>query len=79
MIVCDLCGQAQKCWKRQIEDNEYDICTDCWNVLAEKLKGKGAPVKKRDVILLPSPPTGEPADPKPTVPPEGPPKIWARC
>jgi hypothetical protein len=78
MIVCDLCGQAKECSKRQIEDKEYDICSDCWNALAEKLKGKGTLVKKRDLVLLPSMQLLEPAEPKPTGPPQGPPKIWAR-
>lgn len=76
MIVCDLCCQPKDCAKRQIEDKEYDICSDCWNALAEKVKGKGTPVKKRDVVLLPAMPTTEPAEPKPAVPPQGPPKIW---
>ena len=41
MILCDLCGQAKECAPRQIEAKEYDICADCWNPLAEKLKVKG--------------------------------------
>jgi hypothetical protein len=78
MIVCDLCGEPKECSKRQIEEKEYDICSDCWNGLTEKLKGKGAPVKKRDGVLLPSTSSPEPTEPKRTGPPQGPPKIWAR-
>ena len=77
MIVCDLCQQSKECSKRQIEGKEYDICSECWNGLTEKLKGKGTPVRKRDVVLLPSTPPSEPAEPKPPSPPQGPPKIWA--
>jgi hypothetical protein len=79
MIVCDLCQQSKECSKRQIEHKVYDICLECWTALTEKLKGKGAPVRKRDVVLLPSTPPSEPAEPKPPSPPQGPPKIWARC
>jgi ribosome-binding protein aMBF1 (putative translation factor) len=79
MIVCDLCGQSNECSKRQIDDKEYDICPDCWNALTEKLKGKGTPVRKRDVVLLPSTPPSNPAEPEPASPPQSPPKIWARC
>jgi len=62
MILCDLCGQAKKCLKKKIDGKEYDICSDCWTPLAEKLKGKGR------VTMEPEPP------PKPV--PGEPPKIW---
>lgn len=78
MIVCDLCNQVKECSKRQIEDKVYDICSECWNALTEKLKGKGTPLEKGNVVLLPSTPASEPATPNPTSPPQGPPKIWAR-
>jgi hypothetical protein len=41
MIVCDLCGEKRECLPRCIEDKEYDVCSECWNALARKLKGKG--------------------------------------
>src|SRR5262249_51700015 len=47
---CDLCGQAKKCLKKKIDGKEYDICSDCWTPLAEKLKGKGR------VTMEPEPP-----------------------
>jgi len=48
MILCDLCGQAKDCSQKEIESKEYDICADCWNPLAEKLKGKGRLKRKRN-------------------------------
>lgn len=75
MILCDLCGQAKECTPRQIEGKEYDICADCWNPLAEKLKGKGRGKKQRETVFLP-PLKQEPESP-PTEPGPGePPKIW---
>ena len=41
MIVCDLCGETTECLPKSIEGKEYDICSECWNELARKLKGKG--------------------------------------
>lgn len=76
MIICDLCGQAKECTGREIEGKEYDICSDCWNLLAEKLKGKGRVRKQRDTVFLPTPTIKEPEhEQKPQ--PGGPPKIWA--
>jgi hypothetical protein len=75
MILCDLRGQAKDCAPKAIEGKEYNICSDCWNPLAEKLKGKGRVEKERETVFLP-PLTKEP-DPlaaKPT--PGTPPKIW---
>jgi ribosome-binding protein aMBF1 (putative translation factor) len=74
MTICDLCGQSKDCSKKQIEGKEYDICGDCWNPLAEKLKGKGRVTKEREMVLLP--PLGkEPEQPAKPMPPN-PPKIW---
>lgn len=77
MILCDLCGEANQCLKRQIDGKEYDICGKCWNPLAEKLKGKGRVKKERETVFLP-PLTQEP-EPKELKPlPGQPPKIWGR-
>jgi len=75
MIPCDLCGQPKECWQREIEGMEYKMCSDCWNPLAEKLKGKGRTKKERETVFLP-PLTPEPKreDLKPV--PGEPPKIW---
>jgi hypothetical protein len=54
MIICDLCGEAKDCLQREIEGEEYDICSKCWNPFAQKLKGKGR-VKNRETVFLPPP------------------------
>ena len=76
MMICDLCGQQKDCQHREIEEREYDICAQCWNPIAVKLKGKGRPKKDRETVFLPAPPIKEPErkeqDPKPGEPP----KIW---
>ena len=75
MILCDLCGQAKKCRQREIEGAEYDICSDCWKPLAEKLKGKGRVKRERETVFLP--PLIKEPEPKETKPsPKEPPKIW---
>ena len=75
MIVCDLCEETKECFERQIEGKKYDICADCWEPLAMKLKGKGRVSKEREIVLLPGPsPQTEPTEPKPL--PGHPPKIW---
>jgi len=33
---------------------KYDICSGCWNPLAQKLKGKGR-AKDREIVFLPAP------------------------
>ena len=75
MILCDLCGQAKECSWKEIEGKEYDICADCWNPLAEKLKGKGRVRKKqRENVFLP-PLQKEPEAPESKPLPGEPPKI----
>lgn len=79
MILCDLCGQAKACSPKQIEGKEYDICSECWNPLAAKLKGKGRVRKKlREAVFLP-PAVREDGPKEPEPPPGGPPKIIARA
>jgi hypothetical protein len=34
-------GEKRECLPRCMEDKEYDVCSECWNALARKLKGKG--------------------------------------
>jgi len=77
MILCDLCGQTKECLQKEIDRKEYDICFDCWNPLAEKLKGKGRGQKSREIVLLPPPRiVTESEDDKPKPMPGEPPKIW---
>ena len=40
MIICDLCGEAKDCLQKEIAGKEYDICPECWNPLAQKLRGE---------------------------------------
>jgi hypothetical protein len=75
MIICDLCGQTKECQQKEIEGKEYDICAECWNPLAEKLKGKGRTKKEREIVLLPTV-TPEPRHEEPKPVPGEPPKIW---
>ena len=75
MIICDLCSEAKECTPRQIEGKEYDICADCWQPLAGKLKGKGRIKKAREMVFLP-PPRKEPELPETKPVPGEPPKIW---
>ena len=54
MIICDLCGQARDCLQKEIDSKEYDICSECWNPLGQKLRGKGR-VKSRETVILAAP------------------------
>jgi hypothetical protein len=76
MILCDLCGQARECEQKEIERKVYDICAECWNPLAERLKDKGRLSKQRETVFLPHLPK-EPEHPPKHAPSE-PPKIWGR-
>jgi hypothetical protein len=73
MIMCDLCCQPKECSPKEIEGREYDICSQCWKPLAEKLTGKGRVKRKREHVFLP-PLTPEPERPE-SKPPGEPPKI----
>jgi hypothetical protein len=73
MIICDLCGEARDCLQKEIEGKEYDICSECWNPLAQKLRGKGRAIN-REIVLLP-PPTAVKEQEDEERPGE-PPKIW---
>jgi ribosome-binding protein aMBF1 (putative translation factor) len=76
MIICDLCGQARKCSLTEIEGQEYDICSECWIPLGEKLKGKGRKKQERETVFLPPPVTVEPKREEAKPVPGEPPKIW---
>jgi hypothetical protein len=81
MILCDLCGKTKECRQREIEGKEYDICSECWKPLAQKLKGKGRVKKESEMVLLPpttflQPETKQPELPEPKPSPGAPPKIW---
>ncbi len=71
MILCDLCGQANECFPKEIDGKEFDICADCWRPLEEKLKGKGRAKRNRESVFLPPrvTPEREP-DPAPGLPPK---------
>lgn len=58
MITCDFCGKVKDCLQKEIEGKEYDICSECWDPLAQKLKGKGR-VKTRETVFLPQRPRKE--------------------
>ena len=76
MITCDLCGEAKDCLQKEIDGKAYDICSECWNPLAKKLKGKGR-TKIRETVFLPAPRVlkeDEEEERKPL--PGEPPKIW---
>jgi len=74
MITCDLCGEARDCLQKEIDRREYDICAECWNALAQKLKGKGRRI--RETVFLPPPrPVKESEEEEPPIRP-GDPKIW---
>jgi ribosome-binding protein aMBF1 (putative translation factor) len=77
VILCDLCGRTKECLQKEIDGREFDICEDCWRPLEEKLKGKGRPKKKREMVFLPPPTVPEPEQPK--TPPSMPPKIFGRA
>ena len=71
MITCDLCGKAKECLQKEIDGKEYDTCPDCWNALAQKLKGKGRSIT-REIVFLPPREEREDEGPQPGEPP----KIW---
>jgi len=52
MITCDLCGKPKDCQRREIDGKEYDICFECWEPLAQRLRGKGRK-KRRETVFLP--------------------------
>jgi hypothetical protein len=75
MITCDLCDKVKVCLRKEIEGKEYDICSECWNPLAQRLRGKGR-VKNQVTVFLPPPRAfkeREDEEPKPL--PGDPPKI----
>ena len=75
MITCDLCGKAKDCLQKEIEGKEYDICSQCWSPLAQKLNGKGRVI--RETVFLPPPRlVKEREDEDPKSLPGEPPKIW---
>jgi len=80
MIVykCDLCNEIRDCTQRLIDDREYDICSECWNSLSSRLKGKGRPKPCHEFVTLPTPPPlpESPGEPKQPPRPGGPPIIY---
>jgi hypothetical protein len=80
MVVCDLCEQARECLQKDIDGREYDICAECWESLAARLKGKGRVKRRREPVVLPPiiKEPQEPKEPQQPKPPMEPPKIWGR-
>ena len=74
MILCDLCGKAKECLQKEIDGNEYDICSECWSPLARKLRGKGRAINREIVFLPPTRDVKEREDEGPQ--PGEPPKIF---
>jgi len=74
VILCDLCGEEKECLPKEIDGREFDLCTDCWRALEEKLRGKGRIKKTREIVFLPPQTVVEPEEPK--TPPGLPPKIF---
>jgi len=74
MITCDLCGKAKDCQQKEIDGKEYDICSECWDSLTQKLKGKGRE-KHRETVFLPPRPFEEREDEEPRPLPGEPPVI----
>ncbi|HEX8766442.1 MAG TPA: hypothetical protein VF740_14835 [Candidatus Acidoferrum sp.] len=74
MMTCDLCGKEQDCLQKEIDAKEYDICFACWELLAQKLKGKGRE-KLREMVLLPPRTIKEREEKETETPPGSPPVI----
>jgi ribosome-binding protein aMBF1 (putative translation factor) len=74
VVKCDLCDQVRDCRTIEIGGKEYDVCSDCWNPIEQKLAGKGRKAKEEEVVLLPPARVASP-HPEPRVPGR-PPKIW---
>jgi len=66
MITCDFCGNAKDCLQKEIDGKEYDVCSECWEPLAQRLKGKGRNV--RETIFLSSRPIRERKEEEPHYP-----------
>jgi hypothetical protein len=80
MIVyrCDLCDEVRDCDQREIDHTEYDICSECWNSLLSKLKGKGRSKRNNEIVALSTSPGPEsPREPKQSPFPGAPPTIYA--
>jgi len=75
MITCDLCGEAKDCSQKEIEGREYDICSECWKPLAQKLRGKGRAIQ-RETVFLPPPKTIKEREDDEPEPLPGEPKIY---
>ena len=74
MITCDLCGKAKDCSQKEIDGKEYDLCSECWDGLDQKLKGKGRE-KLPETVLLPPRTIKERQEKETELPPGGPPVI----
>jgi hypothetical protein len=75
MIICDLCNKAKECLQKEIEGKEYDICSECWGPIAQRLTGKGR-TKNQDTVFLPPRALKERGHEEEEPLPGGPPTIW---
>ena len=76
MIICDLCNKAKECLQKEIEGKKYDICSECWGPIAQRLTGKGR-TKNQDTVFLPPPRALKERGHEEEEPlPGGPPTIW---
>jgi ribosome-binding protein aMBF1 (putative translation factor) len=74
VIICDLCGKATEGLQKEIDGKEYDFCSECWNALEQKLKGKGRAIN-REILFLPPLTDAKEREHEGPLPGE-PPKIW---
>jgi hypothetical protein len=65
--------EGKDCLQKKIEGKEYDICSECRNALAQKLKGKGRAINP-EIVLLPPPSAVKEQEDEER--PGEPPKIW---
>ena len=76
MIVCDLCAHPKECSPKEVEGREYDICSECWNTLIQKLTGKGRAKRAPEMVTVPLPTPASPDEPNPPRFPGTPPTIY---
>ncbi len=74
LAICALCGESKESSSREIEGREYDLCTECWEMLSRKLSGKGRKIEQLPTVYIP--PLETPKEKPESPAPHEPPKIW---